>query len=76
MNALRRKRLIKVEALLSKARGLLEEIVSKEREAFENIPESLLRSGRGYHMRNVLDALEQGVDDIERIESLLEEARS
>lgn len=76
MNAQRRKRLIRCEALLSEARGLLEEIASEEREAFENVPESLQESERGYHMQNVLDALEQGVDDIENIESLLEEARS
>lgn len=76
MNAQRRKRLIKVEALLSEARGLLEEIASEEREAFENVPESLQESERGAHMQNVLDALEQGVDDIENVESLLEEARS
>ena len=76
MNAQRRKRLIRVEALLSEARGLLEEIASEEREAFENVPESLQESERGCHMQNVLDALEQGVDDIENIESLLEEARS
>lgn len=75
MNAQRRKRIATVEALLSQARDLLEEIASEEREAFENLPDSLQDSERGFHMQDILDALEQGVGDIESMESLLEETR-
>lgn len=75
MNAQRRKRIANVEALLSQARDLLEEIASEEREAFENLPDSLQDSERGFRMQDVLDALEQGMGDIESVESLLEEAR-
>ena len=38
MNAQRRKRIASVEALLSQARDLLEEIASEEYEAFETRP--------------------------------------
>ena len=75
MNAQRRKRIATVEALLSQARDLLEEIASEEREAFENLPGSLQDSERGFRMQDILDALEQGVGDIESMESLLEETR-
>ncbi len=75
MNAQRRKRIATVEALLSQARDLLEEIASEEREAFENLPDSLQDSERGFRMQDILDALEQGVGDIESMESLLEETR-
>ncbi len=75
MNAQRRKRIASVEALLSQARDLLEEIVSEEYEAFENLPDSLQDSERGFRMQDIIDALEQGVGDIESIESLLEETR-
>ena len=40
MNAQRRKRLAKVEELLSEAGSLLEEIVSEEREALDNMAEA------------------------------------
>lgn len=75
MNAQRRKRIATVEALLSQSRDLLEEIASEEREAFENLPDSLQDSERGFRMQDILDALEQGVGDIESMESLLEETR-
>lgn len=75
MNAQRRKRIASVEALLSQARDLLEEIASEEYEAFENLPDSLQDSERGFRMQDIIDALEQGVGDIESIESLLEETR-
>ena len=75
MNAQRRKRIASVGALLSQARDLLEEIVSEEYEAFENLPDSLQDSERGFRMQDIIDALEQGVGDIESIESLLEETR-
>lgn len=75
MNAQRRKRIATVEALLSQARDLLEEIASEEREAFENLPDSLQDSERGFRIQDILDALEQGVGDIESMESLLEETR-
>jgi hypothetical protein len=41
MNAQRRKRLAKVEELLSEAGSLLEEIISEEREALDNMPDSI-----------------------------------
>lgn len=57
MNAQRRKRIASVEALLSQARDLLEEIASEEYEAFENLPDSLQDSERGFRMQDIIDAL-------------------
>lgn len=75
MNARRRKRLLDVEALLSQARGLLEKIASEERESLYTIPLSLQETARYGHMQYIVDILEESVDDIERTETMLEEAR-
>lgn len=75
MNAQRRKHLAKVAALLSEARGLLEEISSAEREAYENLPPSIQDGARGERMDEVASSLEEAVGDIENLETVLEEAQ-
>ena len=75
MNAIRRKTLERIEGLLSEARGLLEEVAQEERDAYENLPEGIQYSERGERMDEIASALEEAVNDIENIETVMEEAR-
>jgi rubrerythrin len=58
MNKARRKR-------LEDALETLREIAREERDAFENLPESLQHSARGEQMELIADTVEAAADDIE-----------
>ena len=73
MNAQRRKRLAKVEELLSEAGSLLEDIISEEREALDNMPDSIRESDRGEEMEEKLSYLEDCFSSLEDSTSSLSE---
>lgn len=73
MNKERRKRLDEIVALVSEARGALEEIAGEEREAVDNLPDGLRESERGERMEEIADSLEEAVSSLEELENTLGE---
>lgn len=73
MNASRRKRLARVNDLLSEAGSLLEEIIEEEREALANMPDSIRESDRGEEMEEKLSYMEDGLSSLEDATSSLSE---
>lgn len=73
MNKDRRKRLDGVMALVSEARGQLEEIAGEEREAVDNLPDGLRESERGERMEEIADSLVEAVSSLEELENTLGE---
>lgn len=65
MNAQRRKRIEEATAQANAAFDELRSIGEEEREAFDNLPESLQGGERGQAMSDAADALESAADDIE-----------
>lgn len=65
MNAARRKSLAEVTDLLQQAKDLLETVMSDERDAFDNMPDSLRESDRGQEMEAGLDAMDEAVNEID-----------
>jgi hypothetical protein len=76
MNAQRRKSLEKVEALIAEARSLLDEVVTEEKDAYDNMPESLQNSERGETMYDNLSQLEDMVANLEEAEDTLVNVRN
>lgn len=73
MNAQRRKR---IDALIVKMQEIsteIEELQSEERDAFDNLPESIQYSERGEQMERSADSLEEAQSDIDSIINNLEE---
>lgn len=73
MNASRRKRLARVNDLLSEAGSLLEEIIEEEREDLANMPDSIRESDRGEEMEEKLSYMEDGLSSLEDATSSLSE---
>lgn len=67
MNANRRARIAKVVASLEALRSEIEELATDERDAFENMPESLQDSDRGQQSSAAADALESADSDVQSI---------
>ena len=74
MNAERRKEIAKASALIGEARAILEQVATDEREAFDNMPDSLKQSERGQQAEAAADALDEAVNACEEIDGKLEEA--
>lgn len=65
MNAARRKRIDEVMAQLEPLKELVEEILSEEQEAFDNMPEGLQQSSRGEAAESAIGSLESAFGQIE-----------
>ena len=76
MNAQRRKQLERIEALITEARSLLEEVVTEEKDAYDNMPESIQNSERGETMSDNLSQLEDMVANLEEAEDILINVRN
>ena len=76
MNKERRKELEKVEALISEARNLLEEVRDGEEDALCNLPESFQMSERGEKMEDAISSMNDVLDALEEAEGSLEELRN
>lgn len=58
MNAQRRKEIAKAIALIEEAIAILDYAAEEEREAYDNLPESLQSSERGERIEECADAIE------------------
>lgn len=58
MNAQRRKEIAKAIALIEDAIAILDSVAEEEREAYDNLPESLQYSERGERMEECAEAIE------------------
>lgn len=77
MNKARRKKLGEIIDQLEYLREDLDAVASEEREAYDNLPESLQESDRGCAMEEAADELEDICSELEdlrqRIESVVDE---
>lgn len=73
MNKERRKQLQEVVNKISEAHDLLDEILSDEQDAFDNMPEGLQSSERGETMEEGIYNMEEARDNLEDITNTLEE---
>lgn len=73
MNKERRKQLQEVINKISEAHDLLDEILSDEQDAFDNMPEGLQSSERGETMEEGIYNMEEARDNLEDITNTLEE---
>lgn len=74
MNNERRKRIAEARQLLSDALEIIQEVASDEREAFNNLSESLQNSERGETIGAAADAAESAESSLEETLSYLDEA--
>lgn len=75
MNADRRKKLDEIRSKLEDAKWELESVASDERDAFDNMPESLQQGERGQAVEQAADTLDEAASDIDDILSKIEEAK-
>lgn len=62
MNKIRRKRLFEANILMRRSLDIIENIRDDEESTFNNMPENLQGSERGYNMENNVDVLEEAID--------------
>lgn len=74
MNARRRKTIAAIIAALEDLQPSLDEVAEEEREAFDNLPESLQDSDRGQSMSASADCLEEAQSSLEEVLDQLQEA--
>lgn len=74
MNKIRRKNLEDLQSRLCELREAIESVMDDEREAYDNLPESLQMSERGEAMSDAIDTMQAAIDCLEEAESSLEEA--
>lgn len=71
MNAQRRKEIAKAIALIEDAIAILDSVAEEEREAYDNLPESLQYSERGERMEECAEAIEYVSSELtDQIDSL------
>ena len=71
MNAQRRKEIAKAIALIEDAIAILDSVAEEEREAYDNLPESLQYSERGERMEECAEAIEYASSELsEQIDNL------
>ena len=77
MNKSRRKELSRIADELENLRDALDAVASEEREAYDNLPESLQESDRGCAMEEAADELDDICSELDelrqRIESVVDE---
>lgn len=74
MNKDRRDRIAKIKEALEDLRGQIEDLQLEEREAFDNMPESLQQSERGQASEAAADALQSAYDAADEAITNLETA--
>jgi len=74
MNANRRKRIADARAALEAVANEVRMIGDEEREAYENLPDSIKESDRGMASDGAADALSGAADSIDDLMNELEEA--
>lgn len=74
MNARRRKTIAAIIAALEDLQPTLDEVAEEEREAYDNLPDSLQDSERGWSMSASADCLDEAVSSFAEVLAQLEEA--
>lgn len=74
MNNQRRKRIENLIKILEDLQPEIDSVAEEERDAFDNLPESLQQADRGSRMEEVADALEEVSSDIEDMIATLYES--
>lgn len=75
MNAARRRRIEKVENQIADLVAELEEIISEEQGALDNLPDSLQQADKGQAMEEAIGSLDDAKSDLENVQTTLQEAR-
>ena len=73
MNKQRRLKLHKIDALVTEARNLMEEIHEEEEEYLNNIPDNLQGGERYEKTSEVVDMMEEIISNLEECENNIEE---
>ncbi len=76
MNKQRRKKIGLVNNYLNKAKEIIETVHIEEECAFDNLPENLQCSDRGYNMEENIDDLEELLDKIDEMNELIDNIMS
>lgn len=69
MNAERRKEINRALGLIEDAYGILETILEEEKEAFDNLPESLQEGDKGEQMQMAISTLEEWLGYLDAVRS-------
>lgn len=75
MNNDRRKELTKAFGLIEEAKSILEDVAGEERDAYDNMPESMQSSERGEKISENADQLDEAVSSLESAISNIETAQ-
>ena len=75
MNEARRKAITEIIHDLHQLRERIKQVKEEEQDAFDNLAESLQRSGRGEEMEGVVNSLDSLDDDLENVIIALTEAK-
>ena len=73
MNKPRRKELERALALIGEARAIIEQCAEEEREAFENLPESIQYGEQGEKIDGIAYVLEDACGTLEDIENTVQD---
>lgn len=76
MNNNRRKQIDEALAKLAEAREAIESARDEEQEYFDNMPESFQQGDRGQKAEEAVDLLQTACDQLEEIESSLQETKN
>lgn len=68
MNADRRRLVLNLSALVDAARDLAYQIANEEREAFDNLPESIQGDTKGYEMEQIANRADEILETIENLQ--------
>ena len=75
MNKQRRKMIEDVKTRLDELKSSIEMILEEEREAYDNMPESLQESERGQAMDDAIYALDSALEACDEVKEHLDEAQ-
>lgn len=73
MNQARRKRLNTIISQLEDLQTQIEEVTEEEREAFDNMPESIQGSEKGEQMEEFIQSLEDASADVDSVIEKIQE---
>ena len=67
MNAIKRKELDRAGKLIQEAMEIVTGVMQEEEQSFNNLPEGIQNSQKGWTMENNADSMQNLVDDLEMI---------
>ena len=73
MNKIRRKQLQEASELIAKAQGIIENVKDEEKEAHDNLPESIQYGEKGQQMEEYIDMLDEAYGQCGDLMSIIDE---